>query len=627
MKFSVCVFFASLLLSAQPGDTYEYGGQNLTPAQQSGRNTWYFWTGGGENLWRAVAGITHGITDLVQFVDARHRPHRFRDMGVINDPDCTAPTGPDEFGMLMDSCRVVEIPGIPGTSTGIVGLRRFPNPKFDRAKWNYEAYLADPAKVEPPFIVGMTCGFCHIGFHPHYPPSDPEQPSWRNLAPAIGNQYLKEASVFTLKMTSKDFRWHVGTQQPAGTSDTSRFATDHMFNPNAINSIVHLAHRPVHAEKMADGSTRNVHHILKEGADSVGTAGASLRVYVNIGMCSEYWLSLHDPVAGISKPQAVFDIEKARRECDMWRQTEARMADAEDFLKTIPPYRLADNPVGAAQLSKDAALLQRGAAAFAAKCASCHSSKQPPPGTADKVAWFAQAVQQADFTENNFLSDDQRYSVSVLGTNIARAMATNAIRGSVWEQFSSETYKQLPAAGELKGLYNPVSPNKPINFQPPGGGRGYYRTPTLAGVWATAPYLHNNSLGLYNADPSIAGRIAAYQDAMEKMLWPGKRDGIRSMPVTSIDSELPITGARPLKVPKGMPVNLLARLNVPELRTLRSDNLLSRIIGGLIGRGRLKNSLLRRSLAPDFIEDRGHTFGEDLSDADKKALIEYVKTL
>jgi len=29
--------------------------------------------------------------------------------------------------------------------------------------------------------------------------------------------------------------------------------------------------------------------------------------------------------------------------------------------------------------------------------------------------------------------------------------------------------------------------------------------------------------------------------------------------------------------------------------------------------------------APDFVEDRGHTFGATLPDADKRALIEYMK--
>jgi hypothetical protein len=34
---------------------------------------------------------------------------------------------------------------------------------------------------------------------------------------------------------------------------------------------------------------------------------------------------------------------------------------------------------------------------------------------------------------------------------------------------------------------------------------------------ATAPYLHNNSVGEYNGDPSIAGRMAGYEDGMSKL--------------------------------------------------------------------------------------------------------------
>ena len=38
-------------------------------------------------------------------------------------------------------------------------------------------------------------------------------------------------------------------------------------------------------------------------------------------------------------------------------------------------------------------------------------------------------------------------------------------------------------------------------------------------------------------------------------------------------------------------------------------------------------ALLKVSKCPDLIEDRGHYFGRDLSDGDKRALIEFVKTL
>jgi hypothetical protein len=35
--------------------------------------------------------------------------------------------------------------------------------------------------------------------------------------------------------------------------------------------------------------------------------------------------------------------------------------------------------------------------------------------------------------------------------------------------------------------------------------------------------------------------------------------------------------------------------------------------------------LLEVNMCPDFIEDRGHTYGRELGDEDKRALIEYMK--
>jgi hypothetical protein len=64
--------------------------------------------------------------------------------------------------------------------------------------------------------------------------------------------------------------------QPRGTSDTSRIATDHINNPNAINAIF-LAERerspqtrkwPA-ARRVAWRKGMFVPHILKDGADSV----------------------------------------------------------------------------------------------------------------------------------------------------------------------------------------------------------------------------------------------------------------------------------------------------------------------------------------------------------------------
>lgn len=610
-----------------PGGTDPYGYGQLTDAERAGRDTWYFWTGGNEKFWIDMAAIPDTHVNLIAYVDSRRHGQRFATLGAITQPGCRAATAPDQYGLWMDQCEQPPVPGIPGEPTGVVGLRRFPNPAFDPAKWNAEAYLKKPGDMQPPYRIGMTCGFCHIGFNPLYPPANPEAPEWTNLAGAIGNQYWEEGKLFTLQLPSSDFRWHVGSRQPAGTSDTSRFATDHINNPNAINSIFNLAHRPTHAETMADGTSRNVPHILKDGADSIGVAGASLRVYVNIGMCSDYWLTLHDPVLGRTQ-QKSFDMDFARKNCPDWSATEARMANAEAFLKTMRPMRLREAPGGPDYLTTDPEVLRRGKTAFAAECARCHSSEQPPAAiaadSATAAGWFRDLVLAESFPGDNFLSDDRRHPVSVLGTNIARAAGTNAGPGQIWAQFSSQTYKEQPAIGKLRNLYNPRKPSEPLEFELKGGGRGYYRTPTLISMWATAPYLHNNALGTYVKDPSVRSRMLAFQDAVEKLLWPERRLGVQSIIVTSVDTELAIPNRdRPLKIPAGTPIDLVARVDPREVGRLAR----SRLVLNLLSDRRLFNGLIKRNQAPDFVLDKGHLFGSDLSDQDKRALIEFLKTL
>ena len=612
-----------------PGsDTYESGYQQYTDEQKLGRDTWYFWTAGDEKFWRKMAAITQGNVDLLTYVDSRRHDRRFETLGSINYPKCQPAMAPDTYGLWMDDCSAAEqIPQIPGKPVGIVGLRRFDNPAFDPAKWSLDAYLKDRNAVEPPYLVGMACGFCHVGFNPLNPPADPNHATWANLHPTIGNQFFEEGKLFSLNLKPSDFRWHVANRQPPGTSDTSRFATDHIDNPNAINTIFNLAYRPTASEKMRDGSMRDVHHILKDGADSIGVAGASLRVYVNIGMCSDYWITLHDPVIGVKRPQQPFDIDHARATCGDFRNTEARMPAAEAFLKTLTPLHLADAPGGAAYLTKAPDVLRRGKLAFADKCASCHSSKQPPQGTADVAQWYRDSVLTGDFLTNNFLSDDKRYPVTLIGTNIARALGSNATRGHIWDQFSSETYKSLPSAGTLTGLYNPRDPRQPLSFTLPAGGRGYYRTASLTSIWATAPYLHNNSLGIFIRDPSVSGRMTAFLDGIEKLLWPELRLGPQSIAVTTTDSTVTVSGtSKVLHVPMGTPVDYVARVDPTQLAQLVGQfpgvNLLLKLTPDDV----IFSGLLRRNLAPDFIADRGHTFGAELSDDDKWALIEFLKT-
>ena len=75
--------------------------------------------------------------------------------------------------------------------------------------------------------------------------------------------------------------------------------------------------------------------------------------------------------------------------------------------------------------------------------------------------------------------------------------------------------------GKIK-VWNPYA-EAMQDFEIQGGGPGYYRTPSLISVWSSAPLLHNNALGKYTGDPSVGGRLAAFDDAVQKLLWPAKR--------------------------------------------------------------------------------------------------------
>jgi mono/diheme cytochrome c family protein len=150
------------------------------------------------------------------------------------------------------------------------------------------------------------------------------------------------------------------------------------------------------------------------------------------------------------------------------------------------------------------------------------------------IEWALDAVERPGFWQWNYLSTDYRIPVTLVKTNSARALAINGMTGHMWEDFASLDYRRLPSPGPIE-YFNPydgesgaMSTYTPRHRTPAGapeggGGPGYYRIPSLVSVWATAPFLHNNSLGLYNNDPSEQGRLAAYDDAMRKLLWPELR--------------------------------------------------------------------------------------------------------
>jgi hypothetical protein len=184
--------------------------------------------------------VTGGSVDLLLYAESQPGDKRFQALGTINDPDCRTAEHPDEYGLHLDVCRPLVIPDIPGESTGIMGLRKFRNPDFKPELWDVNKYRAHLDQVEPPYIVGLACALCHVGFSPLHPPADTATPRWGNFASTIGNEYWKQGKLFSFRLQRDDSFWQAGEQQPPGTSNTSRIATDHIYNPNAINTIVEL---------------------------------------------------------------------------------------------------------------------------------------------------------------------------------------------------------------------------------------------------------------------------------------------------------------------------------------------------------------------------------------------------
>ncbi|NBC47543.1 MAG: hypothetical protein GVY22_06050 [Gammaproteobacteria bacterium] len=679
-----------------------------------------------------------------------NRDNRFEYLGLMNEPGFQQPTKPDKYGLCLDEAVDVQDPFDPevyGYPSGVLGLRLYPNPNFDdkaAAEWDALKYYTDADYYQDrdlvrPYRVGMACSFCHVSHHPTNPPDDPENPEFANLSGTIGAQYFWFGRIFAPNVGKRNFIWHILAAQQPGAVDTSFVPNDYILNPRAMNAVFDVEARLGAAERFGEetstggaldlpevaerGPTFGVPHVLWDGADSVGIDAALTRVYINIGEYHEEWIRHINPIVGL-KPQSPIRVEDAQQHSVYWQATQDRAANMANYLKRAgAPMPLADAPNGADHLqgmrSDDdyQSLLERGKVAFAENCARCHSSKLPEPApgldqavncgdgrdyldcwnqywewtqTDDFKSRMTELVMRDDFLEDNYLSTDARIPVTLLETEVCSSMASNAVEGRVWDNFSSQTYKDLPGMGELT-LTNAVT-GEDFSWQAPAGGRGYQRVPSLIAVWSSAPFLHNNEIGDFPKDPatapSTAGRMTAFDDAIRKLLWPETRDGtvhrtdqttwlevpIAALPgaVGIVLGDNPASGAlRGLlgigwavkdvdgsqrlsigPIPRGTPVNLIANINM-ELHDERVSGwdligflrkakghfkAINRIIEdeglGPEEQNRLATEelselvpdLIALSSCPDFVVDRGHTFGADLPDADKEALIEYVKT-
>ena len=627
-----------------------------------------------------------------------------------------------------------------GYPTGIVGLRLFPNPDFGEAaarRWDPERFYNDPQyylskDLVRPYRVGMACGFCHVGPNPEKPPPNPEAPQWENLSSTVGAQYFWVDRILAWNADQSNFLYQVLHTARPGSLDTSLVSSDNINNPRTMNAVYNLWPRLEAARRwgreslgrdnlankqfndfVKEGpltqffqppSTVWTPHVLKDGADSVGALGALNRVYLNIGLFSEEWLRHFNPVLG-GKPFTPIEITTARKNSSYWQATEAQTPNMALFLvKASYPHKLTKAPGGTAYLDDPPAALQQGKLVFADNCAACHSSKLPElpaganpgacigPGYLDcwnkYWSWtgtdgFRQKMRQIvnadDFLDDNFLSNDFRVPGTLVQTNICSCLATNAIAGNIWDNFSSDSYKRLPPVGMIT-VYDPFT-GQPLQFRMPGGGRGYTRVPSLVSMWSTAPYLLNNSVGRFDPSPSVEARMGSFQDSITKLLWPEKREKdpvlgdkvpgiIDRTTATSwfripsgylpevvrntrdvLDLFVPVFDQKGLElgpIPAGTPVDLLANFDpLPQSDKLSERlahdkavvKLLVKLVHDLKALPRdasddqarqifanLGEQLFALSKCPDYVVNRGHYFGSDLNDADKKALITFLKT-
>jgi hypothetical protein len=668
------------------------------------------------------------------------------------DPKC----GPDPFandkkypGVAIGARgKTMPLGSYYGEPTGIVGLRLFPNPEFDEAarrKWDSEKYYRDPkyyfsADLVKPYRVGMSCGFCHVGPSPTHPPADPENPRWAELSSTVGGQYFWVDRIFNSQSTQnkRSFFYQLFHTSRPGSLDTSLVSTDNINNPRTTNAVYLLGPRMAQAKKwgketLAGGGLNNKQfndvvpagdplaqfftapattwtpRVLKDGSDSVGALGALNRVYLNIGVFSEEWLTHFRPFIG-GQPITPIEIAVARKNSVYWNATETQTPYmARFFLRASDGHYLKDAPGGSKYLAADAATLTRGKEVFADTCARCHSTKLPslPPdldmenanGSNYLIAWnrywawtktdaFKAPMRKIaladDFLKDNYLSTELRVPSTLMQTNACSPIATNAIAGNIWDNFSSASYKDLPAVGSLT-VRHPVT-GAAYDYKLPGGGRGYTRPASLVSAWSTAPFLQNNSVGRFDVSPSVEARMRVFQDSIEKMLWPERREkdalffndtspGVGVIDRTDSESELFVpegyvpSELRPLldinrrlfpylfteggitigPIPAGFPVGLLANVDIlgPDDLSLkerldRKELLLHTLKrakeDAKNGRSPFTNpetmeALLSLSKCKDFVVNKGHYFGTSfqteetaLTDADKRALIEFLKT-
>jgi hypothetical protein len=671
---------------------FDYEAQGLDEQAKTGRKIWYFATGGNGRHHSKVLPQTLGLlADYYNVLGAQRRgKDRFKLWGIIPDPSCMTPeeaeakygpgiwADPELKSFGFDVCPgdlgdkgLFAAVGNParvedgvwkddpaceidcrlhfGTSTGGMGFRKFPNPRFNKAKWlqikGWDGYskqggMLTDASIEPPFLIGHTCGSCHISFNPEKPPVNPELPAWENLKGAVGAQYLHISEILGSGMPDDSLEWQIFTHARPGTSDTSAVTHDGVNNPGTMNAILNTNVRPGVVNSGLPGSTADaqsrlprskhtfryyglngepgwkdfhdqyVPQILKGGEDTVSVHGAVQRVYLNIGLCSEACLTnnLQDlrAMVGRRSRQTPFRIDQCFRDCPEFVSISKHTTDVFKFLVEQEGFRL-DKAMGLPsraalvdQLGKDK--VKTGMQVFAAKCARCHSSRVDPNATPQQMVNMLAAETSPYYLLKedergrllDWMGNDVRRPATEVESYRCRALHSNHMPGHLWEQYAAKTLhaSEVPAGiAELKGATPP-------------DGRGYYRDISLVSLWAFAPFLHNNALGAelctggaptvpigpwadparggqcVPPNPSVEARVAMFEQSLKALFRTP--DAPRQNKIVRTDKEIVMRLGPKFQTaagaPEGVEIKLPAGMPVTLLGSIDQRKMIKKVL-------------------------------------------------
>jgi hypothetical protein len=612
--------------------------EGLNESECVGRLIWFKATGGNERFHTYTFQQRVGVmVDWFRVLRSDQRGDRFWAWGIINDPACCKPgdancpakSMDETFGLdwcpgddtllkyvgkngyvdpacgLKDAALDADDPHSQsgkvdqrhsacdlkfGTSTGALGFRKFPNPRFNPAQWKNlnggnaawsrfattkvattsiesdkrVSKLAD-ASVEPPFLIGTTCGSCHIAFDPLKPPADPANPKWENIKGLVGNQYTRMSELLVSGMAKTSLEYQMFAHARPGVTDTSAISHDQINNPGTINALINVAQRPVFkgesitkwrkaatcgeerdeskcwCEPGRNGkcwqkSTRTddttqvniggkkmslpgVHHILKGGEDSIGAHEAIQRVYFNIGSCAEQcWVNHFADMRQVDPEQrgfgqTPFNIGQCRRDCPNFRAVEDRLQNLLDFFTSAESDETNLQAARANTRKAKKPKAQYSRTDFTAELEKEFGKGSVGRGQtvfAENCARCHSSISEREggsFKTRDFAAAAQEHPRKIRADFLSNEQSTPVTEVGT---FRCRAIHSNHRAGHLYMEYasetmrnRPAVADIPERDELKDGGRGYLRNISLVNVWATAPFMHNNAIG-----PEICGQPA-----------------------------------------------------------------------------------------------------------------------